>query len=118
MKFKEVEQKTYWSCTSENNHEFVRIQPGLWLNSTFKWPDMNCVKSETLVEMLELAYAEYCHPELRSKLDQILVSFFGSKELAETWWNGHNLYFGGKTPNQVFSEQPKDVADYIYRICK
>ena len=38
----------------------------------------------------------------RERLDQILMSMLGSKDLVERWWT---------TPNRAFEMQPPELAD-------
>ena len=53
----------------------------------------------------------------RKELDQHLFALTGSKDLVEQWWNLPNHNWRGRTPAEIFEQDPKSVEQYIMRFC-
>jgi hypothetical protein len=51
----------------------------------------------------------------RERLNWLLISALGDKELVYKWWQSPNQAFEYATPEQIWSEEPERVANYIMR---
>lgn len=49
---------------------------------------------------------------MRKRCDALLIAMLG-KNLAPQWWHSRNKAFDGKTPEEHWKENPKDVYDYV-----
>lgn len=47
------------------------------------------------------------------RLDEILFSLLGNKDLVELWWNSKNRAFDNHTPYEMYLENPSRVKQYI-----
>lgn len=50
----------------------------------------------------------------RADLDEMLLGLLGSPQLVKRWWQSPNLAFDLQTPDQVWSNDPDQVRQYIY----
>lgn len=56
------------------------------------------------------------HVLIKMDIDKMLYALLGSDELVEKWWHGANLYFGLKTPYEVYQTNEagrKAVLGYV-----
>ena len=51
------------------------------------------------------------------KLDTRLLLLLGSQDFVEAWWNSPNVFFGLKTPLEVYETNPKIVSGYLALQC-
>ena len=48
----------------------------------------------------------------KENLNKVVVALVGEAN-AEAWWSGPNKGFDGKTPNEAYQEDPRQVRDYL-----
>lgn len=48
-----------------------------------------------------------------NKMIQLLLP--AQPHLQERWWSGANLAFEGRTPDDVFNQDPKLVVQYLFK---
>jgi hypothetical protein len=53
--------------------------------------------------------------KIRLQCDALLLSMLGNEALCESWWKGSNKGFDGKTPEEVFHNNPNQVISYLMR---
>jgi hypothetical protein len=54
-------------------------------------------------------------PNKETICNKMLLSLLGSETLIELWWLSPNKAFDGRTPENVFKEDPNSVIEYIYQ---
>lgn len=53
------------------------------------------------------------YSSVKEKLDVILFSMLGSKELVEKWWVSPNKAFDMRTPLSLMDDKKHEVIDYV-----
>ena len=53
------------------------------------------------------------YSSVREKLDVILFSMLGSRELVEKWWVSPNKAFNMNTPLALMEDKKHEVIDYV-----
>ena len=53
------------------------------------------------------------YSSVREKLDVILFSMLGSRELVEKWWVSPNKAFDMRTPLSLMDDKKHEVIDYV-----
>lgn len=48
----------------------------------------------------------------KESLNKVVIALVGV-ELAPKWWDSPNKAFEGKTPNEIYEENPKKVKNYL-----
>ena len=51
----------------------------------------------------------------RERINWLLLSSLGDKELVYKWWQTTNAAFEYSTPEQVWKDNPERVANYVMR---
>ena len=48
----------------------------------------------------------------KENLNKVVIGLVGN-DRADEWWNRPNKGFDGKTPNEAYIEDPRQVRDYL-----